>query len=129
LIESALTARATSTAPEKAAVSPGRRAISPPSRLKIRLPPACRHRFEGQKTRGPISASSAGISVSAASSITAIAMISVGAIVRKEPRWASKSAAIAAITTRPEEAIVSPTRCTDSPTACLDSSPARMRSR
>ena len=78
-----------------------------------RLGDAACQRFEGQNTFGPSSVSSAGISVSEASSIKATAMTKAGAIVWNDFRRERRSAAMAAITTSPEDVMAWPTRCTE----------------
>ena len=85
--------------------------------------------MDGQNTRGPISASSAGINVNAASSMRATATARLGPRVVKNPREASSMALKAMITTPAAEAMAWPTRSTAVATAALGSSPARSRSR
>ena len=69
------------------------------------------------------------MSVSEASSIVPTATMKPGAMLRNDPRSESASATIAAITTRPDDVIASPTRCTDVRSASCAWSPARSRSR
>jgi hypothetical protein len=71
----------------------------------------------------------AGISVSAAISVTATAIASVGPSERKMLSEESSRATNATITTLAAEAITSPTRSTAVATACFGVSPARSRSR
>ena len=59
----------------------------------------------------------------------ATATMKAGAIVWNDFRRESRSAAMAAITTRPDDVIAWPTRCTEVMTAVRESSPARSRSR
>ena len=103
--------------------------MRPATARQMRLGRAVRQCFEGQNTLGPISASSAGIRVSAASSMSATEVTKAGAIVWNDLRSERPSAPMAAITTKADDAMATPTRCTAVRTATRDSSPARRRSR
>ncbi len=122
-------ARATSNPPDTNATRTGWRAICRAKDLQTRAFGAACHFLEGQKTFGPMSVSRAGIRVSEASSISATDTRKAGAIVWNDCSSDSRRAAMAAMTTSPEEAMAWPTRATDVATALLDSSPARNRSR
>ena len=71
----------------------------------------------------------AGISVSAASSISAMPAISPGASVLSDSRLATSRAANAAMTVAPAEAMTSPTRSTVNRRLSLALSPPAIRSR
>ena len=88
-----------------------------------------RHDFDGQKTRGPSSETTAGISVSPAISVTATAIASVGPSERSTLSVDSNSARNATMTTPAAEEMTSPTRATAVAIACLESAPPRNCSR
>ncbi len=107
----------------------GRRAIDVPSRAKAAPFGSCCHAFDGQNTRVPSRDTTAGTSVSPASSVTNTAMASAGPIDLSMPRVDSASAAKATITAPAAEAMASPTRSTACTMPLLASSPARSASR
>lgn len=90
---------------------------------------SARQPLEGQNTLGPSRAMSAGISVSAATSMTATAMAMLGPMVLRKPSEDSVSALNAMMTAAAAEAMTSPMRAVAVMTACLGWSPARSRSR
>lgn len=87
------------------------------------------HDFDGQNTAVPMSDTTAGISVRAATRVTATAMARVGPSDRKMLRDDNVRARNAAMSTSVAEAITSPTRVTDWTIACFLFSPRRSRSR
>lgn len=120
--------RATRTSPESAAVNAGLRCTPRPRAANRAFCGSCCHDFDGQKTFGPISDTTAGISVRPAIRVTVTEMASAGPICLRKPSVDSTSARNAMMTAPAAEAMASPTLATALIMACFGSSPARRRS-
>ena len=118
-----------STSPDAAAYTAGRRPSDWPRAPNRAKAGSFCHAFEGQKTFVPIRETTAGTSVSAATTVTATAIASAGPIDLKMPSELRISAMNDTITAPPAEMIASPARVIACTTAALCSSPRRSRSR